>query len=139
MNGPQRTHGDAMRSVITLLAVMAGTFLAVWFLANVALRVTGVPKAFPPFTVLPLLSGVVGGFVGASAVYLLLTSISVNPNRSMFFVSIFVLALSFGLPLRLSFTKSPRFAGVTPSAQMVLALLHSAVATAAICVLTTSK
>ena len=128
-----------MRFFVTLIAAMAGTFLAVWLVANVALRVTGVPRGFPPFTVLPLLSGVVGGFVGASAVYLLLTSVSVNPDRSMFFVSIFVLALSFGLPLRLSFTKSPRFAGVTPSAQMVLALLHTTIATAAVTVLTNSK
>ena len=57
----------------------------------------------------------------------------------MFFVSIVVLALSFGLPLRLSFTKSHRFAGVTPSAQMVLALLHTTIATVAVAVLTNSK
>ena len=125
-----------MRFVFTLLATIAGTFVAVWLLANVALRITGVPKGFPPFTVLPLLSGVVGGFIGASAVYFLLTTISANPNRSMFFVSIAVLALSFGLPLRLSFT---RFAGVTPSAQMMLALLHTTIATAAVTVLTSSK
>ena len=128
-----------MRFVFTLITAIAGTFVAVWLLANIALRITGVPKGFPPFTVLPLLSGVVGGFIGASAVYLLLTTISANPNRSMFFVSIAVLALSFGLPLRLSFTKSPRFAGVTPSAQMVLALLHTTIATAAVTVLTSSK
>ncbi len=128
-----------MRFVVTFITAIAGTFVAVWFVANIALRFTGVPKGFPPFTVLPLLSGVVGGFIGASAVYLLLTTISTNPNRSMFFVSIGVLALSFGLPLRLSFTKSPRFAGVTPSAQMVLALLHTTIATAAVTVLTSSK
>ena len=128
-----------MRFFVTMIAVMFGTFLVVWVVANVALRLTGVPKGFPPFTVLPLLSGVVGGFVGASVVYLLLTSVAANPNRSMFFVSIFVLALSFGLPLRLSFTKSPRFAGVTPSAQMVLALLHTTIATAAVSVLTNSR
>ena len=128
-----------MRLLVNMVTAMAGTFVAVWLLANVALRVTGVPRGFPPFTVLPLLSGVVGGFLGASAVYLIIRSVSANPNRSMFFVSIFVLALSFGLPLRLSFTKSSRFAGVTTSAQMVLALLHTTIATVAVSVLTSSK
>ena len=128
-----------MRFTGMILAAMVGTFLAVWLIATVALRVTGVPRGFPPFTVLPLLSGVAGGFVGATAVYFLLGSVAANPNRSMFFVSIVVLALSFGLPLRLSFTKSSRFTGVTSSAQMVLALLHTTIATVAVTVLTTSK
>jgi hypothetical protein len=33
------------------------------------------------------------------------------------FVAVCALALSFALPIRLSFTKSHRFAGVTPSGQ----------------------
>ena len=128
-----------MRIFFTVLMAMTGTFLVVWLMAVVALRVTGVPKGFPPFTLLPLLSGVVGGYVGASAVYLLLRLTVHRPDRTMFFVSIAVLALSFGLPLRLSFTKSPRFAGVTPSAQMVLALLHTTIATCAVAALTANK
>jgi hypothetical protein len=42
------------------------------------------------------------------------------------------LALSFALPLRLSFTKSHRFAGVTPSAQAMLVLMHTVIATVAV-------
>jgi hypothetical protein len=48
------------------------------------------------------------------------------------FVAMGALVLSFGLPLRLSFTKSRRFAGVPPSAQMMLVLMHAVVATAVV-------
>lgn len=113
-----------------------GTFVLVWLIAAAAMRFTGVPSGFAPFTALPLLSGVVGGFLGASIVYLVIRSLSNQPNRLFLFVAIAVLALSFGLPLRLSFTKSPRFSGVTPAAQMTLALLHTIVATAAVTALT---
>jgi hypothetical protein len=47
----------------------------------------------------------------------------------LLFIAVGVLALSFALPLRLSFAESDRFAGVTPSAQMVLVLMHTVVAT----------
>jgi hypothetical protein len=54
-------------------------------------------------------------------------------------VSIGILALSFMLPLRLSFTKSKRLAGVTPSAQMTLAPMHTVIAAAAVTVLTRTE
>jgi hypothetical protein len=117
----------------------AGTFVLIRLIAAVAVRVTGVPKDFPPFTTLPLLSGVLGGFICASAVYALIRAVSAQPERVFFVVSIAVLALSFALPLRLSFTKSPRFAGVTPAAQMTLALMHTVIATAAMTVLTRTE
>jgi hypothetical protein len=121
-------------SVVALTA--AGTYLLLWLLAALALRFTGVPKGFPPFTALPLLSGVFGGFLGASAVYALIGAVSRQPNRIFLFISLAVLALSFALPLRLSFTKSHRFVGATPAAQMTLALMHTVIATAAVAVLT---
>ncbi len=99
--------------------------LVVWGIAALARNVTGVPRDFPPFTALPLLSGVVGGFCGAVAVYTIVRAFLTNPDRIFFFVAITFLALSFALPIRLSFTKSRPFAGVTPSAQMTLALLHT--------------
>ena len=123
-----------MPSAIFLAAV--GTYLAIWLMAALAMRFTGVPKGFPPFTALPLLSGVLGGFLGAWAVFAIIRAVSAQPNRTFLFVSIAVLALSFALPLRLSFTRAPRFFGVTPAAQMMLALMHTVIATAAVTILT---
>ena len=53
---------------------------------------------------------------------------SPTPDRLFFFVTLAVFACSLALPLRLSFTRSQRFAGVTTSAQMVLVLMHAIVA-----------
>jgi hypothetical protein len=125
-----------MKTTSGIVLTATATFVVIRMVAALAMRFTGVPKHFAPFTSLPLLSGVVGGFLGASAVYALIRAVSEQPNRVFFFVSIAVLALSFGLPLRLSFTKSRRFVGVTPAAQMTLALMHTMIATAAVTVLT---
>ena len=121
-------------SSVVLAAVM--TFFVVWGIAALARNVTGVPKDFPPFTALPLLSGVVGGFCGGAAVYAIVRASSTNPDRAFLFVAITFLALSFALPIRLSFTKSRRFGAVTPSAQMTLALLHTLLATSSVSALT---
>ena len=121
-----------MRTFGIIALSATGTFLCVWLIASIAARVTGVPHSFPPFTALPLLSGVVGGFLGAWAVYALINAIAKQPDRVFFFVALFFLIASFGLPLRLSFTKSPRFAGVTLAAQLVLALLHTLIAASAV-------
>lgn len=121
-------------SLVILSAVM--TFLAVWGMAILARNVTGVPKDFPPFTAFPLLSGVAGGFLGAAAVYAIVRWSSISPDRTFFFVAIAFLALSFALPIRLSFTKSHRFAGVTPAAQMTLALFHTIIAASSVIALT---
>jgi uncharacterized membrane protein (DUF485 family) len=69
-------------------------------------------------------------------VYALIHALAREPNRVFYFIAIGTLALSFGLPLLLSFTKSHRFAGVTPAAQMALALLHTIIATSVVAVLT---
>ena len=53
-------------------------------------------------------------------------------GKMFLLVAVCALALSFALPLRLSFTKSHRFAGVTPSAQAMLVLMHTVVATVAV-------
>ncbi len=122
------------------LIFLLGAALAVFFLdtllAQIALRITGVPKGFPPFTSLPILSGVVGGFLLAAITYAVLQLVTPQANRVLFFIAIAALALSFALPIRLSFTKSQRFAGVTPAAQMFLALMHTVVATGAVTALT---
>ena len=101
-------------------------------IALVGLRFTHVPSDFPPFTLLPILSGCVGGVVMASLTYAVLKLISAHPEKMFLFVAVGTLALSFALPLRLSFTKSRRFAGVTLSAQAMLVLMHTVVATVAV-------
>jgi hypothetical protein len=88
-----------------------------------------VPKDFPPFTPLPILSGAAGGIVLATIGYAIAQSLSERPERTFVLIAVVALVLSFGLPLRLSFTKSARFAGVTPTAQMLLVVMHCVVAT----------
>lgn len=121
-----------------LLTFVAGAVAAILDLAigTVAPKFTRVPQDFPPFTFLPILSGAVGGTILASVVYSMIRVLTVNPDRIFFFVSLVVFALSLGLPLRLSFTRSHRFAGVTPSAQMVLVLMHAIVLVVSFTVLT---
>jgi hypothetical protein len=128
-----------MRLLTLVLPAVFLTFALEYGLAMLAMRFTGVPKGFPPFTALPVLSGVIGGFVLATITYALVKLTSSDPNRTFLLIAIATLALSFSLPIRLSFTKSKRFAGVTPSAQMVLALMHTVLATSAVSVLTRSN
>ncbi len=125
-----------MRTVF-LTAIAAFVALVVDLaIGAAASRLTGVPRDFPPFTFYPLLSGTVGGTILASVVYATIRASAQNPDRIFFFVSLGVFALALGLPLRLSFTRSVRFAGVTPSAQMVLVLMHAVVATVSFVILT---
>ena len=126
----------AMRTILNETLTALATFLVIWALSFVALKTTGVPDGFPPFTKLPLASGVAGGFLGCSALYALIRVAASNPNRMFCFVAIAYLVLSFALPVRLSFTKSPRFAGVTPAAQMMLVLFHTIVAACSVSILT---
>ncbi len=122
-----------------LLTCLAGTVALIVDLAigAAAPRFTQVPPSFPPFTFLPILSGTFGGAILASIAYSILKGFAKQPDRTFFFVVAFTLALSFALPLRLSFTRSPRFAGVTTSAQMVLILMHTVVATISVVTLLT--
>ena len=119
---------------ISMLMLFACTFAFAIdiMIALAGLRFTNVPSDFPPFTLLPILSGCVGGVVMASLTYAVLRAVSAQPEKMFLFVAVCALALSFALPLRLSFTKSQRFAGVTPSAQAMLVLMHTVVATVAV-------
>ena len=130
--GTAKGIGVLMKTVCIVVLAAVTTFFVVWGIAALARNLTGVPRDFPPFIALPLLSGVVGGFCGAAAVYTIVRASSTNPDRVFFFVAITFLALSFALPIRLSFTKSRRFAGVTPTAQMTLALIHTIIATSSV-------
>lgn len=128
-----------IRSILLTLTAAAIALVLDLALGTAAPRLTRVPQDLPPFTFLPILSGTVGGVILASLVYSLLRAVSRTPDRLFFFVALSVFALSLGLPLRLSFTRSPRFAGVTPSAQMVLVLMHAIVAVVSFVTLTAPK
>jgi len=77
------------------------------------------------------------GAVLASISYAITQAVSRQPDKTFLFVAVAALVLSFALPLRLSFTKSARFAGVTPAAQMILVLMHTVVATISVAILLT--
>ena len=121
-----------LRIILLMLFACTFAFAIDIMIALAGLRFTHVPSDFPPFTLLPILSGCVGGVVMASLTYAILKAVSAHPERMFLFVAVCALALSFALPLRLSFAKSHRFAGVTPSAQAMLVLMHTVVATVAV-------
>ncbi len=128
-----------MRTVFLTLLAGVIAFVVDFAIGTAAPRFTHVPDNFPPFTVLPVLSGTVGGAICASFGYSLIKLVARNPDRVFFFVALGVFTLALGLPLRLSYTKSHRFAGVTPSAQMVLVLMHAVVATVSFVTLTSKS
>lgn len=123
----------------TLLAGLSAGIIALLvnlLIVTVAVRVTGVPRTFPPFTFLPLLAGSLGGALLAAGAFAVVRVVADRPDRAFLFLMLGCLALSYGLPLRLSWTRSPRFAGVTPAAQSTLVLMHTVVAVASTILLT---
>lgn len=125
-----------MRTLLMGLSAGALAFAVNLLIATVALRVTGVPRTFPPFTLLPLLAGSLGGALLATVSFTFVRAFAARPDRMFLFVVLGCLALSYSLPLRLSFTRSPRFAGVTPAAQATLVLMHTVVAAVSTILLT---
>ena len=128
-----------MRTILLTCLAAVIAFALDWLIGVAAPNLTQVPRSFPPFTTLPILAGACGGAILASIAYSLLKASAKHPERTFFFVAALALALSFLLPLRLSFTKSTRFAGVTTSAQMVLILMHTVVAVVSVLTLLSSK
>ncbi len=118
-----------LRTLFLFFLAVGLSFAIDFLIAQAGFRLASVPKNFPPFTALPILSGAVGGPLLAFLAYAVIRLAAKQPEKIFLFVAVGVLALSFGLPLRLSFTKSARFAGVTPAAQMILVLMHTVVAT----------
>ncbi len=104
------------------------------------LRITGVPPTYPPLLPQQIVSGTIGGPLLVALGYWFLSALIPDKRlRHIVFVSLAVVLLiaSFQLPYRLSYTKSPRFAGVTLAAQIGQALLHTNVVfVSVICYLT---
>lgn len=99
-------------------------------LAFILLKITGVPPTYPPLLPLQIVSGTVGGALLVTLGYWFLSSlISEQKLLILVFLSLGIVLLiaSFHLPYRLSYTKSPRFVGVTLAAQIGQGLLHTVV------------
>lgn len=122
---------------LTFVEILSRFALAVSILVPLILalgsvfgRVTGVPRGFPPFTFLPLLVGCVTGPLYSTIGYVLFW-LTIDEqaalNRVFVAAGVVLLVLSWGLPLRLSYTKSSRFAGVTVPAQFALVFVHAVV------------
>jgi hypothetical protein len=79
-------------------------------------RLTDVPPSFAAFTPLPVLAGSIGGALIATLGYLLCWSVLRDVRTlNIIFVTAgtILLIASYYLPWRLTFSTSPRFAGVT--------------------------
>ena len=117
-------------------AAAAVTTVVCLIVGRVLLRTTGVPPTFPPLTPLPLTSGAVGGALLVTLGYWLSTAVFRDRRtaEAVFSVAGIVLLLaSFHLPYRLSYTTSPRFAGVTTAAQVGQGVLHTLVVGLSMC------
>lgn len=111
------------------LAAALTTFTCL-LVAYILLRITGVPPTYPPLLPLQIVSGTVGGALLVTLGYSLL-SVLIRDQRMLttvfLWIGIVLLIASFHLPYRLSYTTSPRFAGVTLAAQIGQGLLHTIV------------
>ena len=109
----------------------AGMTTAVCLAAGyVLLKTTGVPETYPPLRPLQITSRTVGGALLTTLGYCLLAAL-IRDQRTLLIVfitaGVVLLLASFHLPYRLSYTKSPRFAGVTVAAQIGQGFLHALV------------
>jgi mannose/fructose/N-acetylgalactosamine-specific phosphotransferase system component IIC len=94
------------------------------------LRITGVPPTYPPLLPQQVLSGTIGGSLLVALGYWLLSALLPEKRlRHVVFLTLAVVLclVSFQLAARLSYTQSPRFAGVTLAAQIGQCLLHTIV------------
>ncbi len=97
-------------------------------LARVAAKITGVPTNWPPFTFLPQFAGCICGSLLSGLISSIIGKSTNSPRIIFLWIALVCLTLSFGLPLRLSFTQSTRFTGTTVFAQIFLVGFHSVVA-----------
>lgn len=98
--------------------------------AFILLKTTGVPQTYPPLLPLQVTSGTVGGALLVTLGYWLLSAFVRDAKTlNIIFVTAgsVLLIASFHLPYRLSYTTSPRFAGVTTAAQIGQGLWHTLV------------
>ena len=98
--------------------------------AFVLLKTTGVPPTYPPLLPQQIVAGTLGGaFLVTLGFWLLSASFRDRKTLNIVFVvlGVALLIASFYLPYRLSYTSSPRFAGVTLAAQVGQGFLHTLV------------
>jgi hypothetical protein len=113
---------------LALAAILTTCFCVPLGLA--LLRITGVPPTYPPLLPQQVVSGTIGGSILVGIGYVVLSAIIRDKtllNWLFIGLGLVLLIASYYLPYRLTYTQSPRFAGVTFSAQIGQALLHSMV------------
>lgn len=96
----------------------------------ILLKTTGVPSTYPPLLPMQIVSGTIGGALLVTLGYWLLNSLVRDQktlNTIFIIAGILLLIASYHLPYRLSYTQSPRFAGVTLAAQIGQGFLHTLV------------
>lgn len=99
-------------------------------LAYLLLLITGVPRTYPPLLPQQIIAGTVGGALLVTLGYALLIKLIpdfATRKRVLIGLAVVLCAASFYLPYRLTYTKSPRFAGATYAALIGQAGLHSLV------------
>lgn len=95
--------------------------------AFILLRLTGVPLTYPPLLPQQIIAGTVGGVLLVTLGYWFLSALIRDQKTltSVFlWLGVVLTVASFYLPYRLTYTTSPRFAGVTLAAQVGQGLLH---------------
>lgn len=123
---------------LLLRGLVAGALSTVLDLgvANVGRYLFDAPQTFAPFTLLPILSGGLGGALGATGVYALLLRFSRRPVGTFRLLAGGVLVASFYLPTRLLVSKSSRFAGASMPIILTMMIMHTVVAATSVYVLT---
>ena len=106
------------------------------------LKISGAPPNYPPLLPQQVFSGTFGGSILVAVGYALLAAFIKDKHTrfAVFFtLGAILLLLSFNLPYRLSYTQSPRFAGVTFAAQIAQGMLHTLVVGTGILCFVTDK
>lgn len=120
-----------MSLAVHLLGWSLATFAVCFAFARTAALVLRTPPAFAPFSVPPILTGSLGGVIGANLVYFSIAAVTLHPWPFMVAMTLAVLALSISLPLRLLRprpNRSPRFQGANKVVVLALFAMHGIVA-----------
>ena len=96
----------------------------------VLLKISGAPADYPPLLPQQVFAGTFGGSILVAVGYALLAALFKEVKTRhlvLFALGALLLLLSFNLPYRLTYSRSPRFAGVTLAAQIAQGMLHTLV------------
>jgi hypothetical protein len=128
MQHREKAKVGAGNVLLTGLMAMVVSLLINLGLANLLRFLFKAPDEYAPLTFLPILSGSVGGVVGAYSVFGLIRLVTRKPLLPFYIVAAVVLVASFSLPLRLLNSTSPRFVGHNMPTLIGQMVMHTVVA-----------